>query len=248
MRRPAMNKIKYAFLFFIALLVFSACNSNTVPLEPLSTDTLESKDVTDTCDMAGADGNYSISVHGTKDGVEEFLILLGDFDSKNKGTLTSGYAHDYDTCYNITPEEIKLQKPGCRIFKFSESSLSVLQYEGDFYMLGESFGGLGVVDMKLADLNDDGEEELYFTYSWGSGLHRSHIAYFDFKEKTGRVIDYVYINNDMMIIEDEKGGLSLYHANISCDGKTDTYFIEYSLESGEFLGKLVYKDGSIIVE
>jgi hypothetical protein len=243
--RPVMIRIKPAVLLVAALLVFSGCNNSNLPLEPLRTKIDESKKVSDIYDAAGMDGHLNKTVYGTKDGVKEFLISFEDYDRKNKGILTSGYKHDYDTCYNITPEEIKIEKPECTIFKFSEDCLSVLLYKGELYILG---GGEGVVDFDLADLNDDGEDELYFTYSWGYGMLRSQIAYFDFKKKTDCRIDYVYMDNDMMIIEDANGGLSLYHAYVFSDDDADTCFVEYSLKSGKLHGKLVYKDGNVKVE
>lgn len=41
--------------------------------------------------------------------------------------------------------------------------------------LGESFGGYGVMSFCVADLESQGSA-LIFTYSWGSGEHRSHVA------------------------------------------------------------------------
>ena len=42
--------------------------------------------------------------------------------------------------------------------------------------LGESFGGMGLRSTCVSDLNADGVPELLFTYSFGSGIHRSMVG------------------------------------------------------------------------
>ena len=42
--------------------------------------------------------------------------------------------------------------------------------------LGSSFGWWGLMSMCVTDLDQGGKPELLFTYSWGSGLHRSRVA------------------------------------------------------------------------
>lgn len=47
------------------------------------------------------------------------------------------------------------------------------------YRIGQGFGGHGVTSMAVADPDVNGRDKLIFTYSWGSGIHRSHVAVFD---------------------------------------------------------------------
>jgi hypothetical protein len=42
--------------------------------------------------------------------------------------------------------------------------------------LGSSFGGMGLQSICVGDLNGDGRPMLLFTYSWGSGRHRSQVG------------------------------------------------------------------------
>jgi hypothetical protein len=51
--------------------------------------------------------------------------------------------------------------------------------------MGHGFGGWGVMSLCAADLDGDGKPELIYTYSWGSGRHRSHVAVY--REKDGKV-------------------------------------------------------------
>ncbi len=44
------------------------------------------------------------------------------------------------------------------------------------HRLGMAFGGYGLTSMAVTDLDQDQQPELFYTYSWGSGLHRAHLA------------------------------------------------------------------------
>ncbi|OBZ11118.1 M56 family metallopeptidase [Bacillus sp. FJAT-26390] len=175
-------------------------------------------------------GNAAIV--GTQDGVDAFLALQKDFKS--------GY--DTDKCYNITPESIK-ENAKYTIFKYAESSASFLLYEGEVYPLGEWFGGHGVTSMALADLDSDGEMELYFTYSWGSGLHRSHAAYFNPSAKEVVTLPYMHMNEDMALVNNRDGRLSLYAAAIA----TMTDFANFDTERTDYISDIVYANGKILL-
>jgi hypothetical protein len=47
------------------------------------------------------------------------------------------------------------------------------------HQLGRGIGGQGVTSLCVADLNRDKRPELVYAYSWGSGIHRSHVAVLD---------------------------------------------------------------------
>jgi hypothetical protein len=175
----------------------------------------------------------AVSIYGTQDGVNDFLALQGDFHS--------GY--DKDTCYNITPDSFG-QNPGYSIFKYDLSCASFLLYENDVYPLGEWFGGIGVTSMALDDLNDDGNQELYFTYSFGSGLHRSHIAYFDPVLKQALPIKYTHLNKDLIVAINETGGLKLYDAAFQSMGS----FVQYEMKSTGYITDIVYEDGQVCLD
>ncbi|MGB8454124.1 MAG: hypothetical protein WCD89_17570 [Anaerocolumna sp.] len=170
------------------------------------------------------------TISGTQDGVEDFLSLQHDFKS--------GY--DTDTCYNITPNYIR-QNSDYSVFKYDTSSASFLLYEGKVYPLGEYFGGFGLTSMTLSDLSGDQKPELYFTYSFGSGLHRSNTAYFDPAAKKVIVFDYSHLNKDMIITENNDGGLSLYYADIN---KMDS-FVNFEIERKDFISDITHENGQI---
>jgi hypothetical protein len=178
-----------------------------------------------------ADGaGIKISVSGTRDGTDAFLALQGGYVSEYEG----------ETCYNITSEHIK-QKSRYQIFKYDKSFASFLLYEDSVYPLGVWFGGLGVTSMDADDINGDGLPELYFTYSWGSGVNRSHAAYFDPVAKQVVELDYVRNNGDMLFATDQSGLLSLFSAKSApSDG-----FADFALESTGRLATVGFENGQI---
>lgn len=99
------------------------------------------------------------------------------------------------------------------------------------------------MSMKVLDLNNDGKSELYFTYSWGSGVHRSHAAYFDPIIEKIVPLEYTHMNKDMMLLINGDGGLSLYDANIEM-----TDFVNYDMEATDFISNIIYSDGKIILD
>lgn len=161
-------------------------------------------------------------------GVEEFLDI-----SEIK------LLYSNESCYNVTPENIT-DEYGFSIFKLDQSCAGFLLYENEVYPLGEYFGGLGLTSFAVADLNQDDKNELYFTYSCGSGLHRSLAGYFDTQNKEMVVFDYSNFNNDMVFVN-ENHSLSLYEATPDV-----TSFVDISMHQGEEkVGDIVFDSGEI---
>jgi hypothetical protein len=211
-----MKKI-IAFVF-IFIMTLSACGVNQ-PVPSASTEKSGS---------SAAVGQVSIS--GTKDGVDGFLSL---YDYKS--------SYENDECFNITPEVVR--QSGYSVFKYNESCASFLLYGDKVYPLGEWFGGNGVVSMAVYDLEGDGRDEFYFTFSWGSGIHRSHSGYFDPKTMQVTVFDYTYWNKDMMIAGNGDG-LALYGADF-----TNSFgFIDYTMQTGERIADIVYEGGKVTLK
>ncbi len=168
-------------------------------------------------------------VSGNQEGVDDFYALLGS--SKQQ-------AYENDACYNITPVEIS-QTTGYQIFKFDTSCASYLLYENEIYPMGEWFGGLGVVSMAAADLNKDSLDELYFTYSFGSGLHRTHAAYFDPVSKRIVPLSPAMPSMDMMIVQNKTGELSLYEAALPFSKS----FVQYMVLGTKHIANIEYLNG-----
>ena len=80
---------------------------------------------------------------------------------------------------DVSSEEI-LAETSCRIFK--DDAFGGLFYLADGERcceLGISFGGYGLCSAAPWDYDENGTVDLLYTYSWGSGMHRSILALFD---------------------------------------------------------------------
>ena len=164
-------------------------------------------------------------------GVGDFLRQFKDYDS--------GY--EQDRCYNVTPKDIT-DRYDFRIFKYDTSCGSFLSYGKEVYPLGTWFGGHGVTSFAVSDLNKDGNFELFFTYSWGSGAHRSLVGYFDSAAKETVSLDFIYWGNDMVLVTDSNGDLGIYHAD--CDVNS---FVDIDLEAKDKLASIVWDSQEISI-
>lgn len=166
-------------------------------------------------------------------GVDEFLER---HHSKSPSELGSGI------CYNVTPEIIS-GRFGFDIYKFDTSCESLLLYKDQVYPLGEWFGGLGVTSFAVTDLNKDGSFELYFTYSWGSGIPRSLVGYFNSSDNQIVTFDFTAWYKEMVLGTDRDGTLCVYEAD--CNINT---FVDIKLVPGAKIGSIVCADNNISFE
>lgn len=67
--------------------------------------------------------------------------------------------------------------------------------------LGTGVGGMGLTSMCVADLDQDGNPELVYTYSWGSGIHRCQVAIYSANLPAPYSLDarIAYGGNDWMV-------------------------------------------------
>ena len=158
----------------------------------------------------------------SKEGVEEF-------HAKNP-TLISSY--EDDELFNITPQEIT-DKYGFRIFKYSKNCDTYLELKGETYPLGIGFGGPGTISFAVADLNGDEQYELYFTYSFGSGLNRAVVGCFDItlSFKFEGLDEY---STDDFVLALENGKLGVYKAKY-----ISSEFVSIKAEPTEKLGEII---------
>lgn len=163
-----------------------------------------------------------------KQDILEFESLLNDFIKINN--ITSSI--DIDAFRDITPENI-FEETGCQIFKNGKTCESYLLYEGNLYTLGIGFGGLGIVDIVTADFDGNGEKELLYTYSWGSGIHRSSLGYFDLSAKHEAEVNMSSIQS-LGFIQEE-----LVLTKVS-DTQYEVFTATVTIEDGDF-SKLTYK-------
>lgn len=228
---------------YVANLIFTIKSYNIIVLDTALPEVTKASAVFRRVYASAANeqaANSTLSIRGSKDGVKAFVALQNQVMAEDG---TEGNVFSYELCYNITPKEV-IEKSNCQIFKYSDSCESYLLYEGQIVSMGISFGGLGLVDVKVCDFDKDGNHELLYTYSFGSGLHRSHVAHFDLKTKRQTELDYTYLNDDMMIVINADEQVSLYHANVEA-GKIG--LIDFDLTAGKYLADVVYENGKLSV-
>ena len=147
---------------------------------------------------SGTKGPYSILPMEPVDGevdagiIDQFLTDNADYSFY--GELKKNAPELYSELIDITPKEIKDK---CSIYKFTYgrcgglTGCAFLVYDNEVYPLGTAVGGWGVTE--FAYINQNGQNMLYYIYSWGSGMHRSHIGVFNFDTKeqmdTGSLYD-----------------------------------------------------------
>lgn len=164
----------------------------------------------------------------TESGVDEFIAQYSVPQSE----------YENDELYNITPQEIT-DKYGFRIFKYSHNCETFLEYNGNVYILGIGFGGNGTTSFAVTDLNNDGNIEIYFTYSWGSGMHHSQVGYFD--TATLKEIDFDYSGWDDMVLTVINGHLEAYTADWNIKN-----FVYIEATPKDKVGEISVENGNIV--
>lgn len=161
---------------------------------------------------------------------------VSKFVTKNKDFVTS---YNMDECYNITPDFIA-DNFDFAIFKYNQCAESFIMYDKDIYSIGTCFGGFGITSMALADLNMDNQYELYYTFSWGSGLHRSQIGYFDPVDKEITIFDDSFPISDLMLTVNKSGDLCVNTAVIDADS-----FVNFSIKAQDLIGTIIFDEDKI---
>lgn len=173
-----------------------------------------------------------VTIKGNKDDVELFESIYKASSLKN----LSG-----DTCYNISTEDIK-RNSNYRVFKFSKSGASFLLYDNEVYPLGDDdVDCTGITSMELADLNKDGIDEFYFTYSSASNLHNYKVGYFDPVKKEVKIFTAIHESDEIIIAKDNER-LSIYEATMSEFHDN----IDFSIMGISYISDIVFVDGQII--
>lgn len=113
-------------------------------------------------------------------------------------------------------------------------------YDGGVYSIGCCFGGYGITSMALADLNGDNQYELYYTFSWGSGIIRSQIGYFDPVSKEVTILDYDDFVSEKMLTVNEAGELCVNSGIPDFDT-----LVDFSMKAQEVIGIIIFENGEI---
>lgn len=123
---------------------------------------------------------------------------------------------DLDPAVPLSVEEIPLEQAWAhlrvQIFRVTEGPFANESYliGGDIVLqLDTATGGQGLTSLEVGNLDQDEMAELYFTYSFGSGIHQSHIAMYAPAYDEARIFEAKAIYH---------GDLGLFKENISTIG------------------------------
>lgn len=180
-----------------------------------------------TTQFVDEDGKQIIYINPNLSGI----IWVADFSVADAGKkVIAGSIDMFVTAKPMPAKDIRIGSDvdlyTWSIKKDDDCITSLVTDEGE-YTLCPYWGGMGGVDYFM---NED-ENRLYYTYSWGSGMHHCFVAYFDFETK--ETIDiYHQLDTDMMLFYTPEG-IKVFSCKLS--GELDTLIVEPT----EYIGTIV---------
>lgn len=142
--------------------------------------------------------------------------------------------YDADECYNITPDFVA-DHSDYTIFKYEKSNETFILYDRQVYRLGE-YRGSNITSVALADLNRDGQYELYYTFLWGSGILRSQIGYFNPANKKVTVFNQSVFISDLMLTVNDSGTMCVN--TVTSDYYDIDSSVDYVVKAQEQIGTI----------
>lgn len=189
------------------------------------------------------------SVEDFKKFYDEYLklnnITLESLSENDKTKISEEDKLKYYTIQDITPKEVK-EEIGCQIFKVNNSCESYVVYKSKVFHIGLGFGGFGIVSLEACDFDENGQKDLIYTFSWGSGLHRSHVGLFNLSKGKEKWLDFTQMDEDLMLEKISDNKFKLYSVEVSCENKLD--YINLKLSSKEHVADVKKIDGRIEVK
>ena len=133
----------------------------------------------------------------------------------------------------LTTDEV-WDKLGVQVFQVTEgvqAHETFVVAPGRVVRIGVGFGGRGVRSLCVAELNGDGRSKLVYSFSWGSGTHRSQVGVYDLKAKEPRQLIagesyFSGVDDDLMVERQKDGTVAVKAAKrqvgvVGLEGKDD---------------------------
>lgn len=201
---------------------------------------------------AAVEGTDSITVYSlnpTKSDVDSFYEMIDNAESNGVEVGDLALLYDEKNCYWIrtipeNPSAPRLEDLWMYLYKDSNTGASHFCFENKVVRFIGNDGGLGVTSLALGDLDNDGWNEIYFTYSWNSGTYCSQAGYFD--TKTSEVFyfgDYMCPDSEL-IFTSENDTLTFCKAELT-DYEDKVHF---ELEAEKSIAEIVCNGGEIEIE
>lgn len=160
--------------------------------------------------------------------VEDFKVLLNGFDKlnniKKRESIENGNTgmseadkQKYYSIIEMTPEKVK-KEIGCQIFRINNTSETFVVYKSKVYQIGFGFGGYGVVSVESCDFDGNKQKDLIYTFSWGSGMHRSHIGVLNLSNNREEWLDFMQLNEDVLLNKVSDDNFKVDVAKVTWEG------------------------------
>ncbi len=183
--------------------------------------------------------NESLKNHLTYDKVN-VAYFFELFSTSYEGSQTDTQ-YKVENCYRIYSNDLLINNT-YQVFKFTNDCASFLLYNGVIYELGPWFGGLGVVDVKIADIDSDGFDEVYFTNSWGTGIHWNGLSYFDTKNQNIKQLFVEKRHYQELMLTSTQSGIIVSRAYFSSSANNRLAFVDLTLTEKSELGLINYRE------
>jgi hypothetical protein len=157
-----------------------------------------------------------------------------------------------------TTEEV-WRRTGGQLFKIKDGNvllfMTLFIRDKQVLPLGISFGGFGITDIYVMDLDQDGEVELLYTFSWGSGIHRSHIAIYNFSLEKEILAEFTFWHGDLVFEKIDDQTVFVYSAEVGLSDGNVTFTPENKLgqvilseTDGEMILSVIDENGNELLE
>jgi hypothetical protein len=184
--------------------------------------------------------------------VDEFKHLYSEYlklnnreqistDDNIKG-MSSDDRIKYYSIYEITPEEVK-KDIGCQIFKVNYTRETFVVYKLKMFQIGMTDYRPGVLDIETCDFDADGQKDLIYTFSWGSGMNHSEIGIYNFSKEQELWLDSWKMNYGSTILKKiSDSHFKVYCVKVSFNGYDYTH---PKLSKKEYIAEIENISGKI---
>lgn len=201
------------------------------------------------------DGITVYSLYPTKDSVRGFYAMMDNADMNGVEVGDRALLNDEKNCYWLqtipeNPNGISIEYLSMFLYKDSNTGATHFCYENKVTLEDKvvrftgNDGGLGVTSLALGDLNNDGWNEIYFTYSWNPYTYCSQAGYFDTKTSDVHYFGDYMCHDSELIFTSENDTLTICKAEL-------THYedkVHFELEADKSIAEIVCNDGEIEIE
>ncbi|KWX77087.1 hypothetical protein [Paenibacillus jilunlii] len=159
-----------------------------------------------------------------------------------------------DHLTDITSPDI-WEQTGYQLFKNTEEASSRDTFavsDGKAVQIGIGFGGYGVTSAVPYDVNKDGTTDIVYAYSFGSGIHRSVIAWLDLHDITEHIVPDkpapTGFRQDDLILQAEEGNIAVYRIKGMGEGKVSSDVLRTYPTAKDIEDMTLVKEGELVWE